>query len=68
MHLQIAKRFLNAVKESKDPKRQMAFFISCNPEDVLRQAEESTKRYERGSHIYDFFYLMISFRMSWSQV
>ncbi|VAH23236.1 unnamed protein product [Triticum turgidum subsp. durum] len=47
--VQVAKRFLAAVKESSGPTMNMAFFISCNPEDVLKQAEESTLRYQTGT-------------------
>lgn len=45
--LAVAKRFLEAVKDSND--LQMSFFINYNAQDILRQAEESTLRYERGS-------------------
>lgn len=51
MHLKVAKRFLAAVKESEDPKLQMAFFISFSPDDIIRQAEESTQRYHIGIQI-----------------
>ncbi|OEL29244.1 Fatty acid amide hydrolase [Dichanthelium oligosanthes] len=47
--VQVATRFLAAVKESSAPGLNMAFFISCDPEDVMRQAEESTIRYQRGA-------------------
>nr|XP_010930878.1 fatty acid amide hydrolase [Elaeis guineensis] len=47
--LAVAKRFLAAVKESTD--LQMAFFINYNAQDILRQAEESTLRYKRGSPV-----------------
>uniref|UniRef100_A0ACD5XZ71 Uncharacterized protein n=1 Tax=Avena sativa TaxID=4498 RepID=A0ACD5XZ71_AVESA len=47
--VQVAKRFLAAVKESSGPTLNMAFFISCDPEDVMKQAEESTLRYQRGA-------------------
>ncbi|KAM0914813.1 hypothetical protein ACQ4PT_011286 [Festuca glaucescens] len=46
---QVAKRFLAAVKESSDPTLNMGFFISCDPEDIMKQAEESTLRYQRGA-------------------
>jgi hypothetical protein len=46
--LQVAKRFLAAVKECSGPGLNMAFFISYSPEDIIRQAEESTLRYQRG--------------------
>lgn len=48
--MQVATRFLAAVKESSGPKMNMAFFISCDPEDVMKQAEESTLRYQRGNN------------------
>lgn len=44
--MQVAKRFLAAVKESTD--LQMAFFINYNAQDILRQAEQSALRYKRG--------------------
>lgn len=47
--VQVAKRFLAAVKESSGPTLNMGFFISCDPEDIMKQAEESTLRYQRGS-------------------
>ncbi|XP_020179194.1 fatty acid amide hydrolase [Aegilops tauschii subsp. strangulata] len=47
--VQVAKRFLAAVKECSGPTMNMAFFISCDPEDVLKQAEESTLRYQTGT-------------------
>lgn len=46
---QVAKRFLAAVKESSGPTLNMGFFISCDPEDIMKQAEESTLRYHRGA-------------------
>lgn len=48
--VQVAARFLAAVRESSGPGvSNMAFFISCDPDDVMRQAEESTLRYQRGA-------------------
>ncbi|XP_051185672.1 fatty acid amide hydrolase [Lolium perenne] len=47
--VQVAKRFLAAVKESSGPTLNMGFFISCDPEDIMKQAEESTLRYQRGA-------------------
>uniref|UniRef100_A0A0D3HRV8 Amidase domain-containing protein n=1 Tax=Oryza barthii TaxID=65489 RepID=A0A0D3HRV8_9ORYZ len=47
--VQVAKRFLAAVKECSGPGLNMAFFISYSPEDIIRQAEESTLRYQRGT-------------------
>lgn len=46
--LEVAKRFLAAVKESSGPDLRMAFFINYNEEDILRQATESSLRYEKG--------------------
>jgi hypothetical protein len=48
----VATRFLAAVRESSGPGMNMAFFISCDPDDVMRQAEESTLRYQRGNVLY----------------
>uniref|UniRef100_A0A0D9XPI1 Amidase domain-containing protein n=1 Tax=Leersia perrieri TaxID=77586 RepID=A0A0D9XPI1_9ORYZ len=45
----VARRFLAAVKECSGPDLKMALFISCNPEDIIRQAEESTLRYQQGA-------------------
>lgn len=56
--LQVAKRFLAAVKESSGPTMNMAFFISCDPEDVMKQAEESTLRYQTGTNQNSAFYLL----------
>ncbi|ONK77513.1 uncharacterized protein A4U43_C02F7360 [Asparagus officinalis] len=46
--LEVAKRFLAAVKNSSGPNLKMAFFINYNEEDIIRQAKESTVRYEKG--------------------
>ncbi|KAL6653505.1 hypothetical protein ACP70R_009083 [Stipagrostis hirtigluma subsp. patula] len=46
---QVARRFLAAVKECSGPDLDMAMFISCDAEDVMRQAEESTLRYQQGA-------------------
>ncbi|EEC67751.1 hypothetical protein EE612_053754 [Oryza sativa] len=45
----VARRFLAAVKECSGPDLNMALFISCNPQDVIRQAEASTLRYQQGA-------------------
>lgn len=45
----VAMRFLAAVKESSEPHLNMSFFINYDPEDILRQAKESTLRYENGT-------------------
>ncbi|OVA03745.1 Amidase [Macleaya cordata] len=49
--LMVAKRFLDAVHESSNPPLQMSFFINYNSEDILKQATESTHRYEQGKPI-----------------
>ena len=60
--VQVATRFLAAVRESSSATgsgMNLAFFISCDHDDVMRQAEESTLRYQRGNvystHSYIFF-------------
>ncbi|KAF0895823.1 hypothetical protein E2562_016556 [Oryza meyeriana var. granulata] len=45
----VARRFQAAVKECSGPDLNMGLFISCNPEDIIRQAEESTFRYQQGA-------------------
>uniref|UniRef100_A0A0E0F2Y5 Amidase domain-containing protein n=1 Tax=Oryza meridionalis TaxID=40149 RepID=A0A0E0F2Y5_9ORYZ len=45
----VARRFLAAVKECSGPDLNMALFISCNPQDIIRQAEASTLRYQQGA-------------------
>ncbi|MQL79405.1 hypothetical protein Taro_011832 [Colocasia esculenta] len=49
--LLVAKKFLAAIQQSSDMNLKMSFFIRYNPEDILRQATESTQRYERGNPI-----------------
>ncbi|KAJ7957073.1 Fatty acid amide hydrolase [Quillaja saponaria] len=49
--LVVAERFIDSVHESCKPPLQMAFFINYNAEDIIRQAKESTLRYERGEPI-----------------
>ena len=48
MNSQVARRFLAAVEECSGPDLNMALFISYDPEDIVRQAEESTLRYQQG--------------------
>ncbi|PVH33678.1 hypothetical protein PAHAL_8G043700 [Panicum hallii] len=43
----VARRFLAAVKECSD--LEMGLFISCDAADVMRQAEDSTRRYQQGA-------------------
>uniref|UniRef100_M8BFW8 Glutamyl-tRNA(Gln) amidotransferase subunit A-like protein n=1 Tax=Aegilops tauschii TaxID=37682 RepID=M8BFW8_AEGTA len=45
----VARRFLAAVEECSGPDLNMALFISYDPEDIVRQAEESTLRYQQGA-------------------
>lgn len=47
--VQVAERFVAAIDESIKPPLQMGFFIHYNVDDILRQATESTLRYQRGS-------------------
>ncbi|KAK7399341.1 hypothetical protein VNO78_10523 [Psophocarpus tetragonolobus] len=49
--LMVAERFIAAVNESSNPPLQMGFFINYNADEVLRQANESTLRYQRGEPI-----------------
>ncbi|KAG7027575.1 Fatty acid amide hydrolase [Cucurbita argyrosperma subsp. argyrosperma] len=42
----VAERFIAAVSESSKPPLNMSFFINYNVEDILKQAAESTNRYE----------------------
>ncbi|KAE9604195.1 putative hydrolase [Lupinus albus] len=48
---QVAERFITAVDESAKSPLQMGFFIHYNAEDILRQANESTTRYQKGKPI-----------------
>ncbi|KAH1038302.1 hypothetical protein J1N35_040045 [Gossypium stocksii] len=48
---QVAEQFINAVLESSRAALPMSFFINYNAEDILKQATESTLRYERGDPI-----------------
>ncbi|XP_039010662.1 fatty acid amide hydrolase-like [Hibiscus syriacus] len=47
--LRVAKHFIDAVRESCSPPFPMFFFINYDAKDILRQARESTLRYERGN-------------------
>ncbi|KAK1393096.1 Fatty acid amide hydrolase [Heracleum sosnowskyi] len=44
----VADQFIASIRKSCNPASRMSFFISCDFEDILRQANESTLRYERG--------------------
>ncbi|WJX40931.1 hypothetical protein P8452_28355 [Trifolium repens] len=47
----VAERFVAAIDESIKPPLEMGFFINYNVDDILRQATESTLRYQRGEPI-----------------
>lgn len=47
--IQVAERFIAAISESLNPAAHMSFFINFNPDDILRQANESTLRYKQGT-------------------
>ncbi|KAL9356475.1 hypothetical protein Peur_049728 [Populus x canadensis] len=47
----VAEQLVTAIRESSSPPMDMAFFINYDAEDILRQAKESTRRYERGEPI-----------------
>ncbi|XP_039042685.1 fatty acid amide hydrolase-like [Hibiscus syriacus] len=49
--LKVAERFIDAVRESSRRPLPVSFFINYDAEDILRQATESTLRYERGAPI-----------------
>ncbi|XP_010242818.1 PREDICTED: fatty acid amide hydrolase-like [Nelumbo nucifera] len=49
--LMVAQCFLDAVRDSSNPPLHMSFFINYYAEDILKQATESTLRYERGEPI-----------------
>ncbi|GMI67162.1 fatty acid amide hydrolase [Hibiscus trionum] len=49
--LKVAELFIDAVRESSSSPLPVCFFINYDPEDILRQAAESTLRYERGAPI-----------------
>ncbi|KAK4341064.1 hypothetical protein RND71_039565 [Anisodus tanguticus] len=46
--LKVMNRFLSAVQQSSSPSMQMSFFINFDADDILRQATESTHRYQQG--------------------
>ncbi|PWA69414.1 amidase [Artemisia annua] len=49
--LVVAERLISAVVQSSSPGKDMSFFISYDAQDILRQATESTLRYQRGKPI-----------------
>ncbi|XP_020588940.1 fatty acid amide hydrolase-like [Phalaenopsis equestris] len=49
--IKVAKRFLAALEESTAPHLQMSFFIAYDAQEILKQATESTLRYEKGTPI-----------------
>jgi hypothetical protein len=56
--LKVAKRFLMAVKDCSEPDLNMAFFISYDADNILKQAEESSLRYQQGTNNFDTFFLL----------
>ncbi|KAJ0612075.1 putative fatty acid amide hydrolase [Helianthus annuus] len=46
--LVVAERLISVVVQSSEPGMDMSFFISYDARDILRQATESTLRYQRG--------------------
>ncbi|KAJ1377599.1 Phytocyanin domain [Sesbania bispinosa] len=48
----VAERFIVVVDESSKPPLKMGFFINYNVDDILRQANESTLRYQIGEPIF----------------
>ncbi|WCJ37728.1 Glutamyl-tRNA(Gln) amidotransferase subunit A [Euphorbia peplus] len=49
--LTVAERIIEAIGESCSPSQKMAFFINFSAQDILRQASDSTSRYQRGEQI-----------------
>ncbi|XVE86449.1 hypothetical protein DITRI_Ditri18aG0035000 [Diplodiscus trichospermus] len=49
--LRVAEQFIEAVRESSSLPSPMSFFINSDTEDILRQATESTLRYDKGNPI-----------------
>ncbi|KAL0908306.1 hypothetical protein M5K25_022795 [Dendrobium thyrsiflorum] len=47
----VAKRFLAALENSSVPHLQMSFFINYDAKEILKQATESSLRYEKGTPI-----------------
>ncbi|KAI3523919.1 hypothetical protein L1887_02435 [Cichorium endivia] len=49
--LMVAERLVSAIMQSSGPGTDMSFFINYESHDILKQATESTLRYERGEPI-----------------
>ncbi|KAI3738998.1 hypothetical protein L2E82_29333 [Cichorium intybus] len=49
--LMVAERLISAIIQSSGPEMDMSFFISYDSQDILRQATESTLRYQKGEAI-----------------
>ncbi|XP_071689919.1 fatty acid amide hydrolase-like isoform X2 [Rutidosis leptorrhynchoides] len=49
--LMVAERLISVIVQSSSPMIDMSFFISYDAQDILRQATESTLRYQRGAPI-----------------
>ncbi|MFS8015096.1 putative fatty acid amide hydrolase [Helianthus anomalus] len=47
----VAQRLISAIMQSSDPGMDMSFFINYEAHDILKQATESTLRYEKGEPI-----------------
>ncbi|CAN1190200.1 Fatty acid amide hydrolase [Linum perenne] len=47
----VAERLIAAIREASTAPLEMGFFINYCPEDILKQAKESSLRYERGDVI-----------------
>ncbi|KAJ0450128.1 putative fatty acid amide hydrolase [Helianthus annuus] len=47
----VAQRLISAIMQSSDPGMDMSFFINYEAHDILKQATESTLRYEKGESI-----------------
>lgn len=58
--LQVAERIIAAVEEAKKGSPSLVYFISFLPEDVRKQAAESTERYKEGKSSQGI-YLLVSF-------
>jgi Asp-tRNA(Asn)/Glu-tRNA(Gln) amidotransferase A subunit family amidase len=46
--LQVAERFIAAIEASQKQKPALNFLIAWSREDILQQAQASTKRYAQG--------------------
>lgn len=59
--LKVAQRFLMAVKECSGPNLNMAFFINYDAGNIIKQAEESSLRFQQGTkQILHIFLLLLN--------